>query len=114
MEDIVSRLRVLNFMGPWSEAADEIERLRKEIARLQRKERTMNKWQKIRTAPKDGTNILLYGFSHDEQLKVCSWVTEEDGNGEKHSSWYGWEWFEYEKPTHWMHLPEPPAFKEFK
>jgi len=28
MEDIVSRLRVLNFMGPWSEAADEIERLR--------------------------------------------------------------------------------------
>ena len=31
MEDIVDRLRVLNFMGPWSEAADEIERLRKEI-----------------------------------------------------------------------------------
>jgi len=31
MEDIVSRLRVLNFMGPWSEAADEIERSRKEI-----------------------------------------------------------------------------------
>ena len=29
MEDIVNRLRVLNFMGPWSEAADEIERLRK-------------------------------------------------------------------------------------
>ncbi len=28
MEDIVSRLRALNFMGPWSEAADEIERLR--------------------------------------------------------------------------------------
>ena len=27
-EDIVDRLRVLNFMGPWKEAADEIERLR--------------------------------------------------------------------------------------
>ena len=26
--DIVERLRVLNFMGPWKEAADEIERLR--------------------------------------------------------------------------------------
>ena len=26
--DIVERLRVLNFMGPWQEAADEIERLR--------------------------------------------------------------------------------------
>ena len=31
MEDIVSRLRVLNFMGPWSEAADEIERLREAL-----------------------------------------------------------------------------------
>ena len=28
MEDIVDRLRVLNFMGPWKEAADEIEKLR--------------------------------------------------------------------------------------
>lgn len=28
MEDIVDRLRVLNFTGPWKEAADEIERLR--------------------------------------------------------------------------------------
>jgi len=26
--DIVERLRVLNFMGPWKKAADEIERLR--------------------------------------------------------------------------------------
>jgi len=31
MEDIVDRLRVLNFMGPWSEAADEIERLREAL-----------------------------------------------------------------------------------
>jgi len=30
MEDIVSRLRALNFMGPWSEAANEIEQLRKD------------------------------------------------------------------------------------
>ena len=34
MEDIVDRLRVLNFMGPWKEAADEIERLRKELEEL--------------------------------------------------------------------------------
>ena len=33
-EDIVDRLRVLNFMGPWKEAADEIERLRDEIYNL--------------------------------------------------------------------------------
>jgi len=29
--DIVERLRVLNFMGPWKEAADEIERLREAL-----------------------------------------------------------------------------------
>jgi flagellar biosynthesis/type III secretory pathway protein FliH len=34
MEDIVDRLRVLNFMGPWKEAADEIEKLRKELEEL--------------------------------------------------------------------------------
>ena len=34
MEDIVSRLRALNFMGPWSEAADEIERLRKVLQQI--------------------------------------------------------------------------------
>ena len=31
MEDIVDRLRVLNFKGPWQEAADEIERLREAL-----------------------------------------------------------------------------------
>jgi hypothetical protein len=31
-EDIVDRLRVLNFMGPWHEAANKIERLRKLLA----------------------------------------------------------------------------------
>jgi hypothetical protein len=30
-EDIVDRLRVLNFMGPWKEAADEIENLREAL-----------------------------------------------------------------------------------
>jgi len=35
MTDIVDRLRVLNFMGPWKEAADEIERLRGVITSLQ-------------------------------------------------------------------------------
>jgi len=33
-EDIVDRLRVLNFMGPWKEAADEIERLREALREI--------------------------------------------------------------------------------
>jgi len=34
MEDIVDRLRVLNFMGPWKEAADEIDRLREALREI--------------------------------------------------------------------------------
>lgn len=33
-EDIVNRLRVLNFMGPWHEAANKIERLRLDNSNL--------------------------------------------------------------------------------
>jgi len=33
-EDIVDRLRVLNFMGPWKEAADEIDRLREALREI--------------------------------------------------------------------------------
>ena len=36
MEDIVDRLRVLKFMGPWQEAADEIERLREALRHMLR------------------------------------------------------------------------------
>ena len=35
-EDIVDRLRVLNFMGPWKEAADEIENLREALQHMLR------------------------------------------------------------------------------
>ncbi len=35
-EDIVDRLRVLNFMGPWKEAADEIENLREALRHMLR------------------------------------------------------------------------------
>jgi len=35
-EDIVDRLRVLNFMGPWKEAADEIEQLREALRHMLR------------------------------------------------------------------------------
>jgi len=35
-EDIVDRVRVLNFMGPWKEAADEIENLREALRHMLR------------------------------------------------------------------------------
>ena len=41
MDDLVLRLRTLNFMGPWQEAADEIERLREALKYIA----TMQPWE---------------------------------------------------------------------
>lgn len=70
---------------------------------------TLRAWQSIETAPKNGTKILLYGRgSSYEQWNVCSWETGDDLTGQKNSFWWGWNWPEYEPPTHWMLLPEEP------
>jgi hypothetical protein len=133
MTDIVERLRVhpSDNGGPsWSEmlleradAASEIERLRaggcardqtttqfcaeaaamsKEIERL----RAASQWQPIKTAPKDGTQIIVIDATNDQQW-VAFWST---------SAWVGGAWIPYENrsdtisisATHWQPLPSPP------
>jgi hypothetical protein len=61
MEDIVERLRVLNFKGPWQEAADEIERLREEIKHLRNMLAMMNLHKN------SGYKVRTIGF--DDALK---------------------------------------------
>lgn len=69
-------------------------------ARIQLVEGKIMEWQPIETAPKDGTEIILWNKS---------WQSP-------HSGYYGWRGWEqaYEcgpwknQPTHWMPLPEPP------
>jgi len=64
-------------------------------------------WQPIETAPKDGTNILVYtAYGQCEvywgdcgwEQKACIFV-EDDGY---------WNAFLCVLPTHWMPLPAPP------
>lgn len=62
----------------------------------------MTNWQPIETAPKDGTEILI-------------WEGGKDGNGVEASFWcdtWGWvdtvEGYLQYKPTHWMPLPGGP------
>lgn len=72
----------------------------------------MSKWQSIKTAPKDGTYLLLW--INDEHPIVGYWRSD-------YPAITGWSACDYEhdgcgccegpmpKPTHWMPLPEQPS-----
>jgi hypothetical protein len=62
----------------------------------------MSEWQKIETAPKDGTRILVFshcdyesGYNLNQAVFKNGWWVEQYCN-------------EYVFPTHWMPLPNPP------
>ncbi len=80
-------------------------------------------WQSIETAPKDGSWVLLFGGKPDcdfdcdaarPPVVAARWIPTEirttyDSPGlwrfcSYDSGYYG----EWENPTHWMPLPEPP------
>jgi hypothetical protein len=60
---------------------------------------SMNEWQPIETAPKDGTEILVY---HNECCSVREWGKNDDGDEIWLPRIRGFF------PTHWMPLPNPP------
>ena len=82
------------------------------------------KWQPIETAPKDGTEILLY--NEDGNIESGNWVEAEPDGTDCMGSDAGWMSFsgftfpgrsfgnpdyftkQQAPPTHWMPLPEPP------
>lgn len=61
----------------------------------------MSKWQPIETAPKDGTNILVYSESIG---RMIAWYKF---NNYPFGDWFNLR-FDIISPTHWMPLPEPP------
>lgn len=65
----------------------------------------MPAWQPISTAPKDGTEVLLFGPKYDGG-------TYQDVCGFYHRRWPV-VWMEgFGEPSHWMPLPEPPTSEE--
>ena len=71
----------------------------------------LTKWRPIETAPKDGTEIFVYGIANGElggpdkepEIWKVSWLF-------KYWSLCGAEGYavNIDNPTHWMPLPEPP------
>lgn len=83
-------------------------------------------WQPIKTAPKDGTAILLAGGAHDEadSMRDCGlfgspvvacWQPQRPTSYSSATGYWlyglaeaGYRSVEYKNPTHWMPLPPPP------
>lgn len=63
-------------------------------------------WLDIESAPKDGMQILAFARSHTDYYGVAEWA-EADADCQR--SIAGWFWPYAIRPTHWKHLPIPPA-----
>lgn len=69
-------------------------------------------WQPIKTAPKDGTEIILRNGNRVGAACWCTWPStpEMDDGGEGWSVCFdGDTWEDDKAPTHWMPLPAAPS-----
>jgi len=62
-------------------------------------------WQPIETAPKDGTEIIVW-WPEIGHPYITKWTRFINGNLYR-DGWHCGIW-EVERPTHWMPLPKPP------
>jgi hypothetical protein len=64
---------------------------------------TVEAWQPIETAPKDGTRFLAYEGGRECKHYECWWNSD-------FSDWEGWQddWGGEPEPTHWMPFLPPP------
>jgi len=74
-------------------------------------------WQPIETAPKDGTEVVLYNgkVGNGAFVEVTYGICEEDGDEKAFSFCNDWSGLDHyftppcaPQPTHWMPLPTPP------
>ena len=79
-------------------------------------------WQPIETAPKDGTNVLVYA---NGSMEICFFGEGEEGGDAAlifpeddttvarwRVSWSTEPFDIFDKITHWMPPPEPPLLEE--
>ena len=71
----------------------------------------MSAWQPIETAPKDGSEILLFARGNREFIGVGQWAKGATipGTLDVCDMWF---WSFTIRPTHWMPLPSVPPLYE--
>lgn len=68
-------------------------------------------WQPISTAPKDGSDVLLFWGDSDLDISVGRWIAPK---GFIEHWCKGGNWTPGDDPTHWMPLPAAPKPGESK
>lgn len=76
-----------------------------------------SEWRPIETAPKDGTEVLLFGIRANIPNRIVVGHYTQGGGDEQPR--FGPDWFHYngsyfstcQNPTHWRPLPPPPHTK---
>jgi len=70
-------------------------------------------WQPIETAPRDGMPILAREKGAGPAVyMMCAMWSGSELEGWRVPGARGWANVRWFHPTHWMHLPPPPALKE--
>lgn len=68
-------------------------------------------WQKIETAPKDGTQVLVSGMNGTDIVCQAYFADKAAYANWSGQGWVGWPFGQsvhLADPTHWMPLPDPP------
>lgn len=72
-----------------------------------------NKWLPIKSAPRDGSKMLVYVPTESRTIRIASWDDERYATDPKpfftYGSWKGKRSERKHQPTHWMPLPTPPS-----
>ncbi len=73
----------------------------------------MSEWQPIETAPRDGSDVLVFGGTYSSECISCEFYGVAFNAvaiawwDERSKTWNGGDLVTH-NPTHWMPLPEPP------
>jgi hypothetical protein len=101
--------QIAEWVDAGGEAHSVIQRQMEDRAKL----RAALQWQPIETAPKDGTPILAREKGAGPAVyMMCTMWSGSELEGWRIPGARGWTNARWFHPTHWMHLPPPPALKE--